>query len=71
MTKLINEDWEHAAYATDEMYKQERQLMIEAEYEESKYIEQKKPAVIIVQKPIKDENAHNTTNVQRAHQKKL
>lgn len=71
MTKLINEDWEHAAYATDEMYKQERQLMIEAEYEESKYLKKQKPATIIVQKPIKDENAHNSTNVQGAHQEKL
>jgi len=74
MSKLINEDWEHAAYANDVMYEGERKHRMELEWQEWEYqqeIKKKNPAIIIVEKPIKDENAHNTSNVQRAHQKKL
>ena len=74
MSKLINEDWEHAAYANDEMYAAERQYIAELEWQEWQYLEdqkKKKPAVIIVEKPIKDENAHNSSSVQRTHQEGL
>lgn len=74
MSKLINEDWEHAAYANDKMYEAERQYRMELEWQEWEHeqqIKRKNPAIIIVEKPIKDENAHNPSNVQRAHRKKL
>ena len=74
MSKLINEDWEHAAYANDKMYKAERQYRMELEWQESEHeqqIKRKNPAIIIVEKPIRDENAHNPSNIQRAHHKKL
>ena len=32
-------------------------------------IKSKKPAVIIVEKPIRDENTHNSSSVQGTHQK--
>ena len=72
MSKLINEDWEHAAYANDKMYEGERQyrMMLEwQEWEHEKQKQNKKPAVIIVEKPIKDENAHKSSSVQKTHQK--
>ena len=65
MSKLINEDWEHAAYANDKMYQAERDHLMELEMQE------KEPATIIVQKPNKDENAHKPKRVQRTHQEKL
>ena len=74
MSKLINEDWEHAAYANDKMYEGERHYKMELEWQEWEHEQQKKrkkPATIIVEKPIKDENAHNPTNVQGTHQKRL
>jgi len=74
MSKLINEDWEHAAYANDKMYEGERQHRMNLEWQEWEHEQQKKrkqPAVIIVEKPIKDENAHNSSSVQRTHQKGL
>ncbi len=72
MSKLINEDWEHAAYANDKMYEEERNYIMELEWQEWEHEQQKKrkqPAVIIVEKPIKDENAHNSSSVQGTHQK--
>jgi len=74
MSKLINEDWENAAYADDKMYGGELQYIMELEWQEWKHkqqIKRKKPATIILEKPIKDENAHNPSNVQGAHHKKL
>jgi len=74
MSKLINEDWEHAAYANDKLYEGERQYRMELEWQEwehEQHKKRKKPATIIVEKPIKDENAHNPTNVQGTHQKRL
>lgn len=74
MSKLINEDWEHAAYANDKMYEGERQHRMNLEWQEWEHEQQKKrkqPAVIIVEKPIKDENAHNSSSVQRTHQEGL
>jgi|TARA_R110000868_G_scaffold823_3_gene6200 hypothetical protein len=65
MSKLINEDWEHAAYANDKMYQAEREHLIELG------VQEKEPAIIIVQKPNKDENAHKPKRVQRTHQEKL
>ena len=37
MSKLINEDWEHAAYTNDEIYRAERNHKMELEYEQWKY----------------------------------
>jgi hypothetical protein len=74
MSKLINEDWEHAAYANDKMFEGERQHRMELEWQEWEHEQQKKrkkPAVIIVEKPIKDENTHNSSSVQRTHQEGL
>jgi hypothetical protein len=65
MSKLINEDWEHAAYANDKMYQAEREHLIELG------VQEKEPAIIIVQKPNKDETAHKPKRVQRTHQEKL
>jgi len=75
MSRLVNEDWEHAAYANDKLYEGERQYRMELEWQEWEYEQQKKrrkkPAVIIVNKMKIDENAHNSTDVSRTHQKKL
>ncbi len=75
MSKLINEDWEHASRVADEgFYTLHQQYIMEAEWQEWEYlqsIKNKKPAIIIVEKPIKDENAHKPTSIQRTHQKKL
>lgn len=65
MSKLINEDWEHAAYANDKIYQAEREHLMELEMQE------KEPAIIIVEKPNRDENAHKPKRVQRTHQEKL
>ena len=72
MSKLINEDWEHAAYANDKMYEGERQHRMNLEWQEWEHrqqIKSKKPAVIIVEKPIRDEKTHNSSSVQGTHQK--
>ena len=53
MSKLINEDWEHAAYANDEMYAAERQYLMEKEYQEWEHEQAKKkqkPAIIKLSK---------------------
>ena len=74
MSKLINEDWEHAAYANDVIYQIERNYRMRLEWQEWEYEQEqknKKPATIIVEKPIKDENTHITSDVQRTHQKGL
>ena len=74
MSRLINEDWEHAARANDEIYAAERNYIMELEWQQWKHeqeLKNKKPAIIIVEKPIKDENAHNSSSVQRTHQKGL
>ncbi len=74
MSKLINEDWEHAAYANDEVYAAERQYLMELEWQEWEYLQSqkdKKPAKIIVNKPKVNENAHKPSDVSRNHQEKL
>jgi hypothetical protein len=74
MSKLINEDWEHAAYANDKMYEIERRQRIEIEWQEWDHLQStknKKPAKIIVNKPPLDEDPHNPKDVSRTHQKKL
>ncbi len=74
MSKLINEDWEHAAYANDEIYKAERDHKIELEYEEWKHKEElknKKPAIIEVKKHKDNETAYKPTSVQRANKEEL
>jgi len=71
MSKLINEDWEHAAYATDEMYSGERDYIMNLEWQEWEHTHNKKPATIIVQTPVKDENAYITRSIRGTHQKKL
>ena len=74
MSRLINEDWEHAAYANDEMYAAERQYLMEKEYQEWEHEQAKKkqkPAIIKLSKPNKDEATHNPRKVRGAHQEKL
>ncbi len=74
MSKLINEDWEHAARANDKMYAAERQYIAELEWQEWEYLQSqkdKKPAKIIVNKPKANENAHKPSDVSRDHQEKL
>ena len=72
MSKLINEDWEHAA-CNDNMYAAERQYIAELEYQqwEEEQAKKKKPIIIKVMKPKRDEATHNTSTIRRAHQKKL
>ncbi len=75
MSKLINEDWEHASRFADESFDMlHQQYIMEAEWQEWQYEQQKKkkkPATIVVEKPARDENAHKSTSIQRTHQKKL
>ena len=75
MSKLINEDWEHASRAADEGFNTlHQQYIMEAEWQEWEYlqsIKNKKPAKIIVNKPTLDENTHNSKDVSNTHQKKL
>ena len=75
MSKLINEDWEHASRIAEEGFDVlHKQYIMEAEWQEWEYlqsIKNKKPAKIIVNKMKIDENAHNSTDVSRTHQKKL
>ena len=79
MSKLINEDWEHAAYANDEIYRAERNHKMELEYEQWKYEQwkyeqeskNKKPAIIEVKKHKDNETAHKPKNIQRDNKKEL
>ena len=71
MSKLINEDWEHAAYANDEVYAAERQHLMELEHQEWEHEQAKKkqkPAIIKLSKLNKDEATHNPRKVRGAHQ---
>lgn len=70
MTKLINEDWEHAAYANDVMYSGERDILMIIEHQEWEQ-SNKQPAILILETPKKDENAYQSKNISRTHQKKL
>jgi len=72
MSKLINEDWEHAA-CNDSMYAAERQYLMELEHQqwEHEQAQQKKPTIIKVIKPRRDEATHKPSTIRRAHQKKL
>lgn len=68
MSKLINEDWEHAAYANDEMYKAEREYRMQLEHQEWKYEQdKKKPAIIKVVKT--HEASHKSKYFQRDNKK--
>lgn len=74
MSKLINEDWEHSAYANDEIYRAERNHKMELEYEQWKYEQEsknKKPAIIEVKKHKDNETAHKPKNIQRDNKKEL
>ena len=75
MSKLINEDWEHASRAADEGFDTlHQQYIMEAEWQEWQYLEdqkKKKPALIIVNKPKANENAYKPSDVSRDHQEKL
>ena len=75
MSRLINEDWEHASRAADEgFHALHQQYIMEAEYQEWEHEQAKKkqkPAIIKLSKPIKDEATHNPRKVRGAHQEKL
>jgi len=75
MSKLINEDWEHASRAAEEGFDAlHQQYIMEAEWQEWQYLEdqkKKKPALIIVEKPLRDENAHKPSSISGTHQEKL
>jgi hypothetical protein len=63
MTKLINEDWEHAAYANDEMYRLEREYRMKIEYQEwddYQKSKNKKPAIIKIEN---HETSHKSKSV--------
>jgi hypothetical protein len=70
MSKLINEDWEHAAYANDVMYLGEQDVLMIIEHQEWEQ-SKKQPAILTLEKPEKDENAYHSRSISRAHQKKL
>ena len=73
MSKLINEDWEHAAYANDEMYSAHREYIIKMEYEEWEHeqeLKNKKPAIITLEKPT-NETPHKPKDIQRDNKKEL
>ena len=73
MSKLINEDWEHAAYANDEMYKAEREHRMMLEHQEWEHAQKnkKKPAIIELKKHKKNEAPHKSENIQGTNKKKL
>tara|TARA_R100000541_G_scaffold14706_3_gene24089 strand:- start:354 stop:578 length:225 start_codon:yes stop_codon:yes gene_type:complete len=74
MSKLINEDWEHASRAADEgFHTLHQQYIMEAEYQqwEHEQAKKKKPTIIKVIKPKRDEATHNASKIRRAHQEKL
>ena len=65
MSKLINEDWEHAAYIDSNIYQLEKDYKIKLNYEHWKYEENqknKKPAIIKVNKT-KNENTYNSKRI--------
>ena len=73
MSKLINEDWEHAAYANDEMYRGHREYIMRMEYEEWEHeqeIKNKKPAIITLEKPT-NETSHKPKDIQRDNKEEL
>ena len=73
MSKLINEDWEHAAYANDEMYRAHREYIMRMEYEQWEHeqeIKNKKPAIITLEKP-KNETPHKPKDIQRDNKEEL
>lgn len=73
MSKLINEDWEHAAYANDEMYRAHREYIIRMEYEQWEHeqeLKNKKPAIITLEKPI-NETPHKPKDIQRDNKEEL
>ena len=73
MSKLINEDWEHAAHANDEMYRGHREYIMRMEYEEWEHeqeIKNKKPAIITLEKP-KNETPHKPKDIQRNNKEEL
>ena len=73
MSKLINEDWEHAAYVNDELYRAEREHRMMIEYEQWEYeqkIKNKKPAIIKLENPT-NETAHKSQNIQRNNKEEL
>ena len=70
MSKLINEDWEHAAYANDVMYSGERDVIMIIEYQQWQE-SNKQPAILTLETPNKDENAYQSKNISRTHQEKL
>lgn len=77
MSRLINEDWEHASRTVEEgLNTQRQQYIMEAEYQEweaNLYPADgaQKPAIIKLSKPNKDEATHNPRKVRGAHQEKL
>lgn len=74
VSKLINEDWEHASRAADEgFHALHQQYIAELEYQQWEYeqAKKKKPIIIKVIKPKRDEATHNASTIRRAHQKKL
>jgi hypothetical protein len=73
MSKLINEDWEHAAYANDEMYRAEREHRMMLEHQEWKHRQnnKKKPAIIKLKKYNKDEAPHKSKSIQRTDKEEL
>lgn len=62
-----SEDWE---YPNDEIYAIERQMDIEASWQQWEEDQKRKPATIKVEKPRKYEAKRNTSTVRRAHQKR-
>lgn len=75
MSRLINEDWEHASRAVDGgLQALHQQYIMEAEYQQWEHEQAKKkqkPAIIKLSKPNKDEATHNPRKVRGAHQEKL
>lgn len=74
MSKLINEDWTHAAYANDEMYRAEREYKMMLEHQEWEYeqeMKNKKPAIITLKKYNKNETPHKSKHIQRTDKKEL
>jgi predicted double-glycine peptidase len=73
MSKLINEDCEHASYANDEMYRGHREYIMRMEYEEwerEQEIKNKKPAIITLEKPT-NETPHKPKDIQRNNKEEL
>jgi hypothetical protein len=67
------QDWEYE-HSRDEIYAMERNHQIELEWqqwEEEQANKTRKPAIIKVLTPIKDEITHISSTVRGTHQKKL